>query len=381
MLRPIDVKTFDDYAQKIFLPFVEKQLRIAVRVDIVWDEYIEDSLKSQTRSERGKGIRRRVNGANKLPGNWQSFLRIDENKTDLFSFLAEYAITVNTEKLVVSTHGKNVLCNRIKDTDDLAPCSHEEADTRIFVHMADAVKEGLRSILIRTVDTDVVVLAIAAVARLQTVTELWIAFGTGTNFRYIPVHSIAAALGTDKSLALPMFHAFSGCDTVSSFATIGKKTAWDTWKTFSDVTATFLALSRPPPFIDEDHIKVLERFTILMYERTSSCCSIDEARMALFTKRNRTMFTIPPTRGALLQHAKRAVYQGGHTWGQLFATNHVLPCPSDWGWTDAPNWKPLWTTLPEASIASRQLVRCGCQKSCKGNCTCKKAALLCTALC
>jgi len=258
---------------------------------------------------------------------------------------------------------------------------HEEADTRIFVHMADAVKEGLRSILIRTVDTDVVVLAIAAVARLQTVTELWIAFGTGTNFRYIPVHSIAAALGTDKSLALPMFHAFSGCDTVSSFATIGKKTAWDTWKTFSDVTATFLALSRPPPSIDEDHIKVLERFTILMYERTSSCCSIDEARMALFTKRNRTMFTIPPTRGALLQHAKRAVYQGGHTWGQLFATNPVLPCPSDWGWTDAPNWKPLWTTLPEASIASRQLVRCGCQKSCKGNCTCKKAALLCTALC
>ncbi len=142
-----------------------------------------------------------MNGTNKLPGNWQQFLRIDENKTELFSFLAERAANVNTEKLVVSTYGKDVLCNRFKDTEKLAPCSHEEADTRIFVHMADALDESLRTILIRTVDTDVVVLAVAAVVQTE-VTELWIAFGTGSNFRYIPVHSIAAALGPDKSLAL-----------------------------------------------------------------------------------------------------------------------------------------------------------------------------------
>ncbi len=94
--------------------------------------------------------------------------------------------------------------------------------------------------LIRTVDTDVVVLAVAAVVQTE-VTELWIAFGTGSNFRYIPVHSIAAALGPDKYLALPMFHAYTGCDTVFSFGTIGKKTAWETWRMFNDVTATFMA--------------------------------------------------------------------------------------------------------------------------------------------
>ena len=33
MLRPIEAKTFDDYAQKIFLPYVEKRLKHTSRVD------------------------------------------------------------------------------------------------------------------------------------------------------------------------------------------------------------------------------------------------------------------------------------------------------------------------------------------------------------
>ena len=86
--------------------------------------------------------------------------------------------------------------------------------------------------MIRTVDTDVLVLAISIVARLEN-TEIWITFGTGKHLRYIPAHEIAKELGSEKSKALPMFHAFTGCDTVSSFAGKGKKTAFDTWKIFA----------------------------------------------------------------------------------------------------------------------------------------------------
>ena len=39
----------------------------------------------------------------------------------------------------------------------IAPCNHEEADTRMMVHVNDAVMQGFNKILIRTVDTDVVV--------------------------------------------------------------------------------------------------------------------------------------------------------------------------------------------------------------------------------
>ena len=64
MLRHITAKTCDDYALKVFLPYVERQLEHANRVDIVWDQYREDSLKSQARTKRGRGIRRRVAGNN-----------------------------------------------------------------------------------------------------------------------------------------------------------------------------------------------------------------------------------------------------------------------------------------------------------------------------
>ena len=46
------------------------------------------------------------------------------------------------------------------DMTSLAPCTHEEADTRLFLHAGDAVRKGYRKLYIRTVDNDVVVLAI-----------------------------------------------------------------------------------------------------------------------------------------------------------------------------------------------------------------------------
>lgn len=379
-LQPQGAKTFDEYARKIFVPYVRAQLQYASRLDVVWDQYRTDSLKSQTREKRGKGIRRRVDGPTNLPGNWQQFLRIDANKAELFAFLAVYLINLETKKEVVTTSGQNVLCNLPRDLTSLAPCNHEEADSRIILHLADAVNQGSKKVLLRTVDTDVVVLAVAAAVQIN-IQELWVAFGTGRNLRYIPAHEIATSLGPDKSRALPVFHAYTGCDTVSFFSTKGKKSAWDTWAAFEEVTPTFLNLSCGPVELPDEDVAVLERFTILLYDRTSDLTDIDEARKEMFTKKGRAMESIPPTRGALIQHIKRAVYQGGHCWGQATAVAQKLPPPDDWGWVNPPTWKPLWTTLPEASISSRELISCGCKKGCAGRCKCKKAALKCTALC
>ncbi|KAK3867204.1 hypothetical protein Pcinc_027321 [Petrolisthes cinctipes] len=48
---------------------------------------------------------------------------------------------------------------------------------------------------------------------LPCMDELWIAFGTGKNYRYIPAHEIAASLGPQKARALPVFYAMTGFDT------------------------------------------------------------------------------------------------------------------------------------------------------------------------
>ena len=71
-----------------------------------------------------------------------------------------------------------------------------------------------------------------------------------------------------------MFHASTGCDTVSSFNTRGEKTAWETWKVFEEVMPTFLALSTGPTEVTCDHVALIERFTILLYNRTSSKVNI-----------------------------------------------------------------------------------------------------------
>ena len=72
------------------------------------------------------------------------------------------------------------------------------------------------------------------------INELWIAFGTGTSLRYLAVHKTASRLGLEKARLLPVFHAFTGCDTVTCFSGKGKKTAWITWMACAEATSAFL---------------------------------------------------------------------------------------------------------------------------------------------
>ncbi|KAK0151083.1 hypothetical protein N1851_007774 [Merluccius polli] len=153
---------------------------------------------------------------------------------------------------------------RLQDLHTLAPCSHEEADSHILLHVSHAAQHGHHQMLIRTFDTDVVVLAVGC--------ELWLAFGTGKSFRYLADHQIAACPGPEMSCALPMFHALTGCDTVSSFAGHGKKAAWSTWKSLPELTDALLMLANRPKEIPDDAMNIIERFVIRMFDRTSESC-------------------------------------------------------------------------------------------------------------
>ena len=128
-------------------------------MDVVWDVYVTDSLKSTTRQKRGKGVRRRVAPTTAIPQNWKDFLRVDENKSELFRFLSQHVTNLSTGegKRIYATDGSDVLSSMVDaDMTSLVPCSHEEADTRLLLHVADAVQKGFRKVCVRTVDTDVV---------------------------------------------------------------------------------------------------------------------------------------------------------------------------------------------------------------------------------
>ena len=261
------------------------------RLDIVWDCYSVSSLKGGCRSRRGAGIRRRVEANTKIPKNWNDFLKDDKNKEELFVFLAKESMNVNGDGQIVSTCKTEVLTSEERDVSLLAPCDHEEADTRIFLHMADCVQHGHSRFMIRTVDTDVVVLAVAVCSKLN-VSELWVAYGVGKGFRYLGAHEIARALGPDKSVSLPMFHAFTGCDTVSFFRGKGKKSAWKTWETMQEVTQIFQNLLNNPNSIEEN-LSALERFVVVIYDRISSEVSTNQARKVMFSQKGRDMDRIP----------------------------------------------------------------------------------------
>ena len=172
ILPPTGCKTFLDYAEKVFVPYLEYQASNVERLDLVWDVYIESSLKNSTRGKRGQGVRRKVTPTGCIPRNWQSFLRCGGNKQELFPFLSRIVIKKMKTKLIFSTSGDGVLCNHAVPLDEISPCNHEEGDTRIFVHLLHASND-FSSVVIKTVDTDIVVLAISFFHRLN-IEKLWI---------------------------------------------------------------------------------------------------------------------------------------------------------------------------------------------------------------
>ena len=150
MVRPISAKTLADYATQHIVPFLEYQITPTVeRIYAIWDNYPEGNLKSLTHQRRGTGLRTRIgDGHTQIPKHeWNSrFLKNEENKKELFSFLSEEIVKKDLGgKLLLSTKCERVLSNRPCDVSALEPCNYSEADTMIFRRFAHASGQGPRT--------------------------------------------------------------------------------------------------------------------------------------------------------------------------------------------------------------------------------------------
>ena len=151
MLNPGTSKTFQEYGERVFTPYIAAQFQKSHRVDLVWDVYLPASLKASTRQKRGKGTRKRVAASTAMPKNWKDFLRVDQNKTELFTFLSQKVVHIPLAdgKELYASDGSGVLCSPAESNlARLAPCSQEEADTCLLLHAADAVQKGCTKITI-----------------------------------------------------------------------------------------------------------------------------------------------------------------------------------------------------------------------------------------
>ena len=131
-----------------------------------------------------------------------NFLRDSMNKKELFACLSskvaefnsppEKAVHVTSEKAVASI-GSGIL---------MPNCNHEEADTWIVVHITHALEQGAKTIYVRIVDTDVVIILAGAFFYLivtQPLTSIWVAFGMGKHYRFYHINAMYPAWGASIS--------------------------------------------------------------------------------------------------------------------------------------------------------------------------------------
>ena len=140
------------------------------------------------------------------------------SKSYLFPYCSDKLIHLVSNSQPGETHSSNEEMDLI----DLNPYGHEEADTGIFLRVKHAASLGHKKILIRTVDSDIVILAILFFFQLG-VEELWVGYGKGKHYREIPIHIICRYLGERRSRAIAFFHALTGCDLTSALKTSRKK--------------------------------------------------------------------------------------------------------------------------------------------------------------
>ena len=115
--------------EKVFFPHMLEKLEYVDRLDIIWDRYLPQSLNQATRQKRGSSCRVQVKDCTPIPSNWETFLKLKQNKAKLFHFLAESIGSVATEgKQLCTTVEKIFVCTvHINNVHDLAPCDHEES--------------------------------------------------------------------------------------------------------------------------------------------------------------------------------------------------------------------------------------------------------------
>ena len=149
-------------------------------------------------------------------------------------------------------------------------CNHEETDTRIVVHVIDSLEKGFIKTMIRTVDNDIIVILMGlfySIREYYQAADIWVAFGTGKSFRHYHINNLSRLLGRERSCCLPPFHAFTGCDSTSSFFGKTKNTAWAAWNSFSEVKEAFLHIVQHPfdeLNLESPHFKILECFTVVL---------------------------------------------------------------------------------------------------------------------
>ena len=177
--------------------------QVAVQLDFVFDTYNFDSIKWETRENRGKGIQIFVRKEPLICRLFQDFMRDSNNKTELFKILAESMTHLDTSKTSIITPSLGYVDANTVETDLLTMQSrnHQESNSRLQLLVLDASSKILQKVSIVTVDTDLAVTALYHFFSLK-LEDLWVENDVGQQCKWLLVHKHAAILQAEIYRAL-----------------------------------------------------------------------------------------------------------------------------------------------------------------------------------
>ena len=172
----------------------------------------------------------------------------------------------------------------------------EEADARIVPHVASAIENGSKRIVVSSNDTDVFSLLLHHMHTFFSdgMEELWVRFGTSSNTRHIPLHTLSNMNGPTVSSVILKAHVLSGCDVTSKVDT--KRAA------INNYPEKYLnSFGEGDPC--ESSFKQAEKYLVKLLQPNSVC------EIFMFLKRCKPISDLPPTSQSIQEHLLPGICQ------------------------------------------------------------------------
>ena len=383
-----DNLTFDELSDAVLKKVLHEGWG-SERIDVVFDMYREQSIKTAERVNRGSQhgiVFSQIKPGHRIK-NWKRILSSTESKAKLTVFIAEsWKEQRRREKLgkVVLMVTSGEICFQISKEDVVEivelGSTQEEADTRMMIHVKHAAAD-YRKVLVISEDTDVFMILLSLHSQIGT--RVLLRKGKKNAVRLIDISRLGTVLGTDVCNALIGVHAFTGCDSVSSFSGQGKVKAVNLVNKNQDYRETFTAFGQQWQVTD-DMFQMIQAFTCSMYCLNTKIKEVNTLRYEMFRTRKGDISSglLPPCEDALRQHTNRANYQAA-IWRRSLENSPLVPSPADghgWSVTDG-KLGICWLTGAPAPEIVLELMSCKCPRRCDESCPCVANGFRCTPAC
>lgn len=387
-IKTKDIQTFGEFCEQ-FLDYISAVGRGPDRLDLVFDSYVEGSIKDSERNRRRDKAPIEMNYIHydtPLPVEMDRFWSSSNNKLKLQMLLHTQAMkrgieTPSTVHVVASCFSgasdsatcKGVMDGNSAEIPDLCP-EVEEADARIIPHAMHAVRSGIQRIVVLSGDTDVFVLLMHYwdILHSEGLRELWIRAGVGDSTRYIPVHILAPKIGKELCYLLPLVHTLTGCDYTSK---VGTKHA-----ALNANPSEYLNDFDSGPSCTDDFAATCEAYLVQMLKRNTTCTTMDQLRDYIYHHSKRvSLDQLPPTSHAVQQHIRRAYYATYQMVTLLHPHKPTVLNPTAFGFKKTDELLlPIKGLRP---IPEEYTILCNCKKCSNDRCACRKAGLPCISFC